>query len=133
MLKKVSFFMTALMLLAVACSSEAGNEAQAVSSLDPGSVYQIQDLTDKPSIEKFAELKYPESLKESGKEGTTILSIIVDVDGSVAEAEVEKTSGEDAFDEAAIASARQFQFKPGEVDGKLVKSRVLLPIRFKVQ
>lgn len=106
--------------------NDATGDGQPTSSINTEKIYQIEELSGKPSIEKFAEIKYPKELKETGKEGVTIVKLTVDTDGSVRTADIEKSSGEELLDQAAIASASQFHFKPGTVEGQLVKVQVLL-------
>ncbi len=78
-----------------------------------------QSLTRAPELVTFVAAPYPESeLGEDGsaREVAVELGILIAVDGTVADVEV-RTSGGAAFDEAAVAAARQFVFTPAEVDG----------------
>ncbi len=83
-----------------------------------------------PRLVKFYEANFPASeraVHHVGDKVSVVLDIDIDADGKVAGATV-VTSGGDAFDEAAIAAAKQFEFEPAEIDG--VKSPVRIQYRY---
>ena len=53
----------------------------------------------------------------------------IDEKGNVTEPEVEKSSNA-AFEKPAIAALKKWKFKPAEVDGAPVASKVSIPIKF---
>ena len=66
--------------------------------------------------------EYPKASRRLTEEGIVSLRFLVDSDGRVLNAEVEKSSGYSRLDDAARNALSLCQFRPGEVDGKPVKS-----------
>src|SRR3989442_42263 len=61
-------------------------------------------------VERVAPV-YPEAAREKGIGGTVSLELAVAADGTVADVKVVRGAGL-GFDEAAVAAARRFKFKP---------------------
>ena len=81
-----------------------------------------------PKLLHFVHAPAPPSLGERG-EVDVVLNIDVDETGKVTEVVVEQSGGED-YDAAAVAAARQFEFAPGQADGKPVPVKVTFKYRF---
>ena len=79
-------------------------------------------LSRAPELIHFVEAEHPVS--ESRNTGSVVLVLTLREDGTVESATVETSAGE-AFDQAAIAAAQQFLFRPAEVDGKPTRIRIL--------
>jgi protein TonB len=62
--------------------------------------------------------EYPSASRRFEEEGTVTLRFLVDTDGKVIQAEIEKSSGYKRLDEAARAGLSKCQFKPAMTDGK---------------
>jgi protein TonB len=62
--------------------------------------------------------EYPSASRRMEEEGTVTLRFLVDTDGKVIQAEIEKSSGYKRLDEAARAGLSKCQFKPAMTDGK---------------
>lgn len=76
-------------------------------------------------------LKYPEALKSSKVEGTTLVQFIVGVDGEVSEVTVAQSSGYPEMDEEAVRVAESFpNWKPAAKNGELISMKTQLPVRF---
>ena len=75
-------------------------------------------------------VEYPVSLWDQRLEGETVLLVHVDQRGDVDSAYVERTSGQAAFDSAALAGARQLRFTPGRKGDRYVAMWTRLPVRF---
>jgi TonB family protein len=74
-------------------------------------------LTKAPTLLKFVEAPYPEvEPKPTADVGVTLM-VLIGVDGKVADVKVAQSAGQ-AFDDAALAAVRQFEFTPAEVDDK---------------
>lgn len=75
--------------------------------------------------------QYTKEAMAAGIQGTVLLSIVVQKDGSVGGVDVvrslDKTYG---LDDAAVAAARQWRFEPGRKDGKPVAVEVALELTF---
>lgn len=77
--------------------------------------------------------EYPEELWDAGVEGVTMLRIHVSETGAADTVTVERSSGQAAFDSAAVQGARALRFTPalrGEVP---VAASVNLPVRFDLE
>lgn len=73
--------------------------------------------------------RYPRRARESGKEGTVLLRLAIDEHGRLTEVDIVKGAGF-GLDEAAVQAVRNSTFGPAMRDGKPVKCRASLPIRF---
>ncbi len=71
---------------------------------------------------------YPELAKKAGIEGTTSLQMLVDIDGSVTQVKILKSSGNQMLDAAAVAAARASRFTPAKQRDRFV--RVWMSRRF---
>jgi len=94
-------------------------------------VFEIQDLDTPPRPIVQAAPVYPHSMKRQGIEGKVWLLFIVDETGNVRRPRVEKSTNKE-FDDAALRAIRQWKFEPGEKDNKKVKTRVRLPLNFRL-
>lgn len=74
--------------------------------------------------------QYPEELWDAGVQGKTTLRLFISTQGSVDSARVERTSGHEAFDSAALAGARQLRFTPATQGGEPVAVWRTLPVEF---
>lgn len=72
--------------------------------------------------------KYPKEAKEERKEGSVVLSVLVDGKGDVRQVKV--IEGEDVFRNPAVEAMRKFKFKPATMDGKNVSVRIRYTLRF---
>ncbi|MFA9215742.1 MAG: M56 family metallopeptidase [Sphingomonadaceae bacterium] len=78
-----------------------------------------------PAVVDFnscAQPVYPEASIKAVEEGTVTLGFLIDVDGKVSDAKVQKSSGHPALDAAAQTGIRLCSFKPATLAGKPVKS-----------
>lgn len=69
-----------------------------------------------PELLAFVEAPYPELEKAEGESATVVLTIAITAEGKVSDVLVLESAGA-AFDEAALAAARQFEFRPALIDG----------------
>lgn len=61
--------------------------------------------------------RYPEAAVKNNIEGWVLINLTVNPDGTVKEAGIVKSEPEGVFEEAAIARAKGFVFKPRMVNG----------------
>lgn len=75
---------------------------------------------------------YPDSVYKKGLQGRVIVQFIVETDGSVSNVNAVKT-----FDEAcgkeAVRVVKLMKWNPGKQRGKAVRTRVSVPISFKLE
>jgi len=82
-----------------------------------------------PQLIRTIEPEYPEIARRAGIEGTVFVRVLVDVDGTVLDARIEKGLNE-ALDRAAIDAALKSKFSPAKQRDKPVRVWVTYPIRF---
>ncbi len=98
-------------------------------------VYEEADKMPEPVGGIEAILKrvvYPEDAKKNGIEGKVFLSTVIDESGNATDIKVIKGAG-NGLDEAAVNALKGVKFTPGEVDGKKVKVKIVLPVMFKLK
>lgn len=82
----------------------------------------------------YARLKYPATARQSQTEGMAVVSFVVEKDGSLSSPRVERDPGAGTGDAAADIVVQMIKdgvhFEPGRHDGKPVRTRLMLPIRF---
>ena len=77
---------------------------------------------------------YPRAEARAGIEGTVLLKVLVDVDGSPLEVSLEKSSGNRALDAQARSQVlRHWRFEPAMRNGRPVQAYGLVPIEFSLQ
>lgn len=73
---------------------------------------------------------YPQELWDAGVSGETLLRIHISAQGVVDTVQVERSSGHEEFDEAALRGARELRFEPATRGGEPVPAWWLLPVQF---
>jgi protein TonB len=74
--------------------------------------------------------KYPDSARKEGREGTVVLRVLVDEEGRSRSLEVNRSSGFEALDKAAIETVSRWRFHAARYGDKRVASWVRIPIEF---
>ncbi len=75
--------------------------------------------------------EYPDEARRNNEQGTVLLRVLVDVDGSVKRVEIAHSSGFELLDDAARETVLcRWRFVPARAGGIAVKSWVRVPIRF---
>ncbi|MEW6684703.1 MAG: TonB family protein [Candidatus Edwardsbacteria bacterium] len=82
-----------------------------------------------PEVIETAVPVYPEFARQAGIKGKVFVQMLVGADGTVKEVKVLKGIG-GGCDEAAIAAAKKFKFKPGTRGGKPAEYWVSYPFKF---
>ncbi len=73
---------------------------------------------------------YPRIARESGWEGTVLVRVAVQPDGSPESVKIQKSSGHSILDTAAIEAVKKWKFSPAK-DGNIpIRSMVEIPINF---
>lgn len=73
---------------------------------------------------------YPESARQSGASGTVLVGLDINETGTVSDAWVESSSGNDALDRAAVQAVLSWQFIPARQNGLPVPVRTRVPVIF---
>lgn len=77
-------------------------------------------------------LKYPSQARRMGIEGTVMVRFVVNKDGSVQDVEVLRTIGGGCDEEAKRVIENSPVWNPGKMRGIPVRSRQVIPIKFKL-
>lgn len=64
--------------------------------------------------------EYPASSLRNNEQGTSVVSFLIEANGDVTERKVEKSSGYQSLDDAAISAFSKCQFKPAIKDGTAI-------------
>jgi TonB family protein len=84
----------------------------------------------KPQPVNVPDPVYPESARNAGIEGHAVVKALVDTNGSVADARIERSSGTASLDQAAVDAALRTTFTPASRKGRHVRVWVFIPFRF---
>ena len=76
---------------------------------------------------------YPREALEQGLSGTAILRVLICADGEVSDLSVERSSGVDMLDQAALHKVAQWRFVPASLLGVRVPAEVRVPIVFRLE
>ncbi len=75
--------------------------------------------------------KYPDAARVIGATGKVVVKVIVGTDGKVKSATIFSSFGNPACEDAAIAAAKQWEFKPATKDGEPFEQTIQIPFDFK--
>ena len=74
-------------------------------------------------------VRYPESARKAGIQGTVFVTFLVKKDGSLADVKIMRGIG-GGCDEEAVRVVKMMKFKPGKQNGKPIDVQFNLPIKF---
>ena len=77
--------------------------------------------------------KYPRKARTAGWEGTTVLKVRVDRGGRPGLVTVDRTSGFETLDRAAVRAMRRWEFHPARNGDRTVASWVKVPVSFQLE
>lgn len=96
-----------------------------------GNAIMTADLVDvPPKVVTRGAFKYPPAAKKNGVKGYVLLSILVEIDGSVNQVQVLESNPSGMFDAAALQGIRAWHFEPAKYKGETVKVWAKQKIRF---
>lgn len=82
-------------------------------------------------IKHLMTVEYPTEARKNKWEGTAYIQFIIDVDGSVTNISVARTSGYEILDEAAMSVvASMAKWTPGKLNDEAVKIQYVIPLKF---
>ena len=73
---------------------------------------------------------YPPMSRRLGEEGRVLMKVLVSAEGSASDVQIEKSSGSDRLDKAAISAVKQWRFIPAKKNNQPLSAYVLVPIKF---
>jgi protein TonB len=92
--------------------------------------YYKVEVKPKPIFQKKP--RYPDLARRAGIEGQAVVKALVDIDGSVMDVQILKSSGNQMLDESALVAARKWKFSPAKQRDKYVRVYVSIPINFRL-
>lgn len=111
-----------------------------VGAQDATRTYSLAEVETKPSLASVSNFQrlvsegYPEDLKRRRMGGIAEIAFVVDAAGKVEPSSVEIVDAtQPAFGEAAKRVLLMTGFRPGKVSGNAVRTKVSLPIVYRVQ
>ena len=129
----LSISLVFLALLFCSKNSEPETDVQSpTASISADDVISMDKLTNKPTIIKQALPEYPKAARQAGIEGQAVVQITILEDGSVSDAKILQSSGNETLDQSALTAAKAFKFSPGKVENKAVKTQVSVPFQFRL-
>lgn len=75
---------------------------------------------------------YPAEAREQGLEGTVKVKVQVSAEGNVVSASIVKSSGHSILDDSVLNNVRDCSFEPPEKDGVPFATKVIIPVRFRL-
>jgi len=89
---------------------------------------------DKELLEYLSKnIKYPAIARENGIQGTVVVQFVVDKDGSIQSPQVVRSIGGGCDEEALRVVKGMPKWQPGKQQGREVKVKFTLPIRFRLE
>ena len=95
-------------------------------------VYDLRALSVEPTVLHSVTPNYPSFWRREGIGGQALVVFTVKPDGSVADVMIAKAT-DVLFGQAAAAAVSKWTFRPGEVNGRLVYTRMAVPITFSAE
>ncbi len=100
--------------------------------LNMDDIFDLGDLDQMPRAVKKVRPKYPKKYLKRNIEGEVRLIFIVDENGKVRDIKVHSATHPE-FGEAAVEAIAQWEFEPGVKNGRSVKTRVRIPLPFRIK
>ncbi|MFC7521682.1 energy transducer TonB [Xanthomonas populi] len=75
--------------------------------------------------------EYSPQLACAGVGGTSVLRVVIGIDGTPTDVSVAQSSGQSVLDEAAQKRVREWKFKPATRNGQTVPQTIQVPVAFK--
>jgi len=76
---------------------------------------------------------YPASAKRKGQQGLVLITVYVNDRGSVDRVQLRRSSGYSTLDQIALKCVKKWKFRAAKVGGIRVKSKVSVPVRFRLK
>ena len=118
--------------------------SKTVVSTEPDRVYSASDCDVRPQFFHSDEshylnswvykyLNYPQDALREGVQGRVTVSFIIEKDGSVTNVKIENHLYDSLDDEVLRVVKVSPKWIPGEIDGKKVRTRIVLPVEFRLK
>jgi protein TonB len=74
--------------------------------------------------------EYPALSRRSGEEGRVLMKVLVSTDGAAETVQIEKSSGSERLDQAAMNAVKRWRFIPAQKNKQPLSAYVLVPMKF---
>lgn len=118
-------------------SAEAPQAAAPTPAVTQPAAQPRPDIEEKEEPPKFGVAylnnpapEYPRMSKRAGEQGRVLMKVLVTTEGMPASVDIQKSSGFERLDAAAINAVKQWRFEPARKGGKAVSAYVLVPLSF---
>lgn len=105
-------------------STQARGEIRAQDPDRPRTIGRVDYLGDRPSP------AYPRASQRRGEQGRVVLRVLISPEGRVAQVKVQRSSGYERLDEAAVQAMQRARFRPYTENGIAYKALVDIPFDF---
>ena len=123
---------TLLTLALLACPVLASAQQSQTQVYMPNELSVHPKLAAPGEVARLVRTSYPEALRRAGVNGTVQVEFVVGVDGKVEGSSIEIIAASPpALGPAAKSAVEKFTFKPGQVNGKPVRTRVAIPLVYR--
>jgi protein TonB len=92
--------------------------------------YEASEVDSPPKVVKQMPVKYPSAAKKNGITGKVIVRCLIGTDGKAGNFEIVESEPAGIFEDAALATLKYWQFRPGIMSGELVATWVKVPFKF---
>lgn len=123
----------------VSPQEEAADEDDVAAADDPPASAAPAPPAEQEPVDRGAEAltrvspAYPAAAMRSRQEGSVLLRVQVDAQGTPTEVEIERSSHSRELDRAAIEAVREWTFSPAIQDGQPAASMVTVPVDFTLE
>ncbi|MEQ1597822.1 MAG: energy transducer TonB [Methylotenera sp.] len=73
---------------------------------------------------------YPAMSRRAGEEGRVVMKVLVSTEGLADEVQIEKSSGSERLDDAAMNAVKKWRFIPAKKNNQPLSAYVLVPMKF---
>lgn len=75
---------------------------------------------------------YPRAALRRKEQGTVMVAVLVDTDGLPLRVSLDRSSGHETLDSAALEAVRKWKFVPARRGSELVEASVVVPVEFRI-
>jgi len=109
-------------------SASDGQSAEDTETI--AEAFSAADLEERPQPTAQTPPTYPNELRRAKVEGSVTVAFVVDENGRVEDARVEKSSHPE-FEKSGLEAIRKWRFRPGRKDGQPVRTYLVQTFRFR--
>lgn len=116
--------------VAVVCVSPTADLPTADADLGAADLGAV--VTEQPVAVRNPRPDYPSAARASGVEGTVMLLVTVSRTGSALRVTIERSSGSELLDRAAVRAVERWRFTPARRGGAAIEADVRVPVTFRL-